>query len=52
VTLSNRSGSGDSFWNTVKNKIEERKKEMELEELFAKFKESHKEEEGHKAALE
>lgn len=30
ATLSNRGGSGETFWNTVKNKIEERKKEMEL----------------------
>jgi hypothetical protein len=31
ATLSNRGGSGETFWTTVKNKIEERKKEMELE---------------------
>lgn len=48
-TLSNRGGSSDTFWTTVKNKIEERKKEMELEQLFLKFKETHKEEEGGEA---
>jgi hypothetical protein len=31
ATLSSRGGSAETFWTTVKNKIEERKTEMELE---------------------
>jgi hypothetical protein len=30
VTLSSRGGSSDTFWNCVKLKIEERKREYEL----------------------
>lgn len=46
VTLASRGGT-DTFWNFVKNKIEERKREHELEELYSKFKETHQEERAH-----
>jgi hypothetical protein len=46
ATLANRGGSSDAFWNYVKNKIEERKREHELGEFYSRFKETHQEEAG------
>lgn len=43
ATLSNRGGASDNFWNYVKLKIEERKREHELTEFYNRFKETHKE---------
>lgn len=43
MTLSSRGGSNDAFWSFVKLKIEERKREHELQEFYNKFKETYQE---------
>lgn len=42
-SLVSRGGSHDAFWSFVKLKIEEMKREQELQEFYNKFKETHQE---------